>query len=72
VTIALDGRFRHAAAVRMTGRALGSADGVTLGGATVAADGVWKPKEVEALLVTGGICEIRVPAVSAAIVQWRA
>jgi hypothetical protein len=51
---------------------LDSADGVTLGGVTVAADGRWKPKEVEALRVTGGTCEIRVPAVSAAIVQWSA
>jgi hypothetical protein len=72
VTIAVDVRFPHAAALRLTGRALDSADGVTLGGATVAVDGSWKPKEAEALRVTGGTCEIRVPAVSAAIVHWRA
>jgi hypothetical protein len=70
VTIAVDGRFPHAVALRLTGRALDSADGVTLGGATIAADGSWKPKEVEALRVTGGICEIHVPAFSAAILQW--
>jgi hypothetical protein len=72
VTIAVDGRFPHAAALRLRGRALDRADGVTLGGATVAADGSWKPKEVEELRVTGGTCEVRVPAVSAAIVQWSA
>jgi hypothetical protein len=72
VTIAVDGRFPHATVLRLTGQALDSADGVTLGGATVAADGSWKPKEVEALRVTAGTCEIRVPAVSAAIVQWSA
>jgi hypothetical protein len=70
VTIAVDGRFQHAVALRLTGRALESADGVTLGAATIAADGSWEPKEVEALRVTGGTCEIRVPAVSAAILQW--
>jgi hypothetical protein len=72
VTIASDGRLPHAAALRLTGRSLDSADGVTLGGATVAADGSWRPKEVETLRVIGGTCEIRVPAVSAAIVQWSA
>jgi hypothetical protein len=72
VTIVVGGRFPNARALRLTGRALASADGVTLGGATVAADGRWKPKEVEAVRVTGGTCEIRVPAVSAAIVRFSA
>jgi hypothetical protein len=70
ITIAADRSLHHAAALRLTGRALDRADGVTLGGATVASDGRWHSKEVEALHVTGGSCEVHVPAASAAIVKW--
>jgi Glycosyl hydrolase family 79 C-terminal beta domain len=72
VTIAADRSLHHAAAIRLTGLALDQADGVTLAGASVAADGRWQPKEVEALRVAGGSCEVHVPAASAVIVTWSA
>jgi hypothetical protein len=72
ITIVAGRSLRHAAALRLTGRALDRAEGVTLGGAAVASDGRWQPKEVEELHVSGGSCEIHVPAASAAIVKWRA
>jgi Glycosyl hydrolase family 79 C-terminal beta domain len=72
VSISADRSLRHAAALRLTGRALDRADGVTLGGASVASDGRWQPKAVEALHVAGGSCEVHVPAASAAIVKWSA
>jgi hypothetical protein len=70
VTIAADHPLQSATALRLKGRALDSADDVTLGGSAVAADGRWKPADVEAPQVAGGICSIHVPAASAAIVKW--
>ena len=64
--------FQNASALRLKGLALDSADNVTLGGSEVAADGSWKPMAVEALHAVRGICEINVPAASAAIVKWNA
>ena len=72
ITITADRGLHHATALRLTGRALDRADGVTLGGASVASDGRWQPKEVEALRVAAGTCEVHVPAASAAIVRWGA
>ncbi len=72
VTIAADRVLQKATALRLKGRALDSADDVTLGGSTVAADGSWKPADVEAPQVSGGVCNIHVPAASAAVVTWSA
>jgi hypothetical protein len=72
VTVAADLVFQNASALRLKGLALDSAANVTLGGSEVASDGSWKPMAVEALHAVRGICEINVPAASAAIVKWNA
>lgn len=72
ITIASDRGLSDGAALRLKGHALDSAEGVTLGGSAVAADGRWTPREIEALPITGGECKIHVPAASAAIVTLRA
>jgi hypothetical protein len=72
VTITADESFRRAVVLRLAGYALDSADGVTLGGAVVAADGSWSPVQVEAPVVTAGKCKIRMPAATAAVVQLTA
>jgi hypothetical protein len=72
ITIATGQTFQKANALRLKGHALDSADNVALGGSEVAADGRWQPTEVESLRAVGGICEIHVPAASAAIVTWSA
>ncbi|MGD0147179.1 MAG: glycosyl hydrolase family 79 C-terminal domain-containing protein [Xanthobacteraceae bacterium] len=72
VTIATVGTLENATALRLTGAALDSADNVTLGGSEVASNGSWKPTEVESPHAARGVCEIHVPAASAAIVKWNA
>jgi Glycosyl hydrolase family 79 C-terminal beta domain len=72
VAVAADRALRKATALRLKGRALDSADNVTLGGSTVAADGGWKPTDIETPNVAGGVCTIHVPAASAAVVKWTA
>lgn len=72
ITIETDRSFQNGAALRLKGRALDSGEAVTLGGSTVAADGRWTPGEVEPLRITGGACDIHVPAASAGIVTLRA
>ena len=72
IKIATGRTFQKATALRLKGHALDSADKVTLGGSKVAADGRWRPTEVEYLRVVGGVGEIHVPAASAAIVTWSA
>jgi Glycosyl hydrolase family 79 C-terminal beta domain len=72
VAIAADRALQKATALRLKGRTLDSADNVTLGGSTVAADGGWKPADVETPNVVGGVCTIPVPAASAVVVKWTA
>lgn len=72
VAIAADRTLRNATALRLKGLALDSAVGVTLGGSEVAPNGRWQPRKIETLPATGGVCEIHVPAASAAIVRWNA
>ena len=72
VTIAGDRAFQNASALRLKGLALDSAKNVTLGGSEVASDGSWQPMDVEPLHAVRDICEIHVPAASAAIVKWNA
>jgi hypothetical protein len=69
VTIATDRAPQKAIALRLKGRALNSAENITLGGSVVAPDGSWNPTEVEPLPVAGVACNIRMPAASAAIVK---
>ena len=72
ITMTTGQTFQKATALRLTGLALNSADNVTLGGSEVAANGHWQPTEVQSLHAVRGVCEIHVPAASAAIVTWRA
>ena len=72
VAIAADRALQKATALRLKGRTLDSADNVTLGGSTVAADGGWKPADVETPNVVGSVCTIPVPAASAVVVKWTA
>src|SRR5580658_8946117 len=62
--------FQKPAVSRLKGLALDGADNVTLGGSEVASNGSWKPTEVESPQIVRGVCEIHVPAASAAIVKW--
>jgi hypothetical protein len=64
--------FQNATAMRLTGLALNSADNVTLGGSEVATNGHWQPTKVQSLHAVRGVCEIHMPAASAAIVTWSA
>ena len=72
VTMTTGQTFQKAIALRLKGLALDSADNVSLGGSEVASNGRWQPTEVESLSAVGGVCEIHVPAASAAIVKWSA
>jgi hypothetical protein len=72
VTMTTDQTFQKATALRLRGFALDSSDNVTLGGSEVAADGHWQPMDAESLHAVRGVCEIHVPAASAAIVKWSA
>jgi hypothetical protein len=72
VTMTTGQTFQKATALRLKGLALDSADNVSLGGSEVASNGRWRPTEVESLSAVGGVCEIHVPAASAAIVKWSA
>jgi hypothetical protein len=70
VTIGANRALQQATTIRLEGRALDSADDVTLGGSEVMADGKWRPTNVESLRIAGGACEIHVPAASAAIIRF--
>jgi hypothetical protein len=70
VTIGADRALQQATTVRLEGQALDSADNVTLGGSEVMADGSWRPTDVETLRISAGVCDIHVPAASAAIVRF--
>jgi hypothetical protein len=70
ITITTGQTFQKPAVLRLKGLALDSADNVTLGGSEVASNGGWKPTEVESPQIVRGVCEIHVPAASAAIVKW--
>jgi hypothetical protein len=69
VAIASDRPLQQATALRLEGRAPDSADDVTLGGSAVMADGRWRPADVEILKIAGGVCNVHVPAASAAVVR---
>jgi hypothetical protein len=72
IAISSDRSLQQATALRLRGRALDSASDVTLGGSVVTADGRWKPADVETVKAAGGVCNIHVPAASAAVVTWSA
>lgn len=60
--------LRSGSLIRLSGPSLESKSGVTLGGAGVSHDGLWKPTRVEQVSGTGGKLQVRLPAASAAVV----
>jgi hypothetical protein len=54
--------------IRLSGPSLERKSGVTLGGAGVSQDGLWKPTQVEEVSGTRGRLQVRLPAASAAVV----
>jgi hypothetical protein len=60
--------FRSGSLIRLSGPSLVSKSGVTLGGADVSHDGLWKAAHVEEVNGTRGKLQVRVPAASAAVV----
>jgi hypothetical protein len=72
ITMTTGQTFQKPAVLRLKGLALDSADNVTLGGSEVASNGSWKSTDVESPQIVRSVCEIHVPAASAAIVTWSA
>jgi hypothetical protein len=64
--------FRNASLVRLSGPSLESKSEITLGGASVSPDGVWKAARVEDLARSEGKLKVRLPAASAALVTLHA
>jgi len=60
--------FRRGSLVRLSGPSLESKSGITLGGAGVSRNGLWKPARTEEVSEARGRLQVRVPAASAAIV----
>lgn len=71
VSVAVKGRFGHATALRLTAPSVQSQSNVKLGGAGVTPDGRWEPAHSEGARVQHGICELHVPAGSAALVTFK-
>ena len=69
VSIEAERKFRRANVLRLAGPSLESRQGVMLGGSAVSAGGDWKARVVEALAIRREVCEVRVPAASAAMVM---
>jgi hypothetical protein len=70
LSIQIGPHYTHARALWLRAPHLDSKDGVTLGGASVAADGSWKPKPPEKLPVRAGKCEFLLPAASAVVLTF--
>jgi hypothetical protein len=64
--------FRTGSVVRLSGPSLESKSGVTLGGASVSAAGLWKPTLPEEVSTSRRTPQVRVPAGSAAVVTLQA
>ncbi len=64
--------LRRGSLIRLSGPSLESKSGVTLGGAGVSHDGLWKPTQVEEVSGTRGRLQVRLPAASAAMVTLHA
>jgi hypothetical protein len=61
--------LRSARIMRLFAPSLTSKQGITLGGASITADGRWHPDPLESIRIVNGECSIRVPASSAALVS---
>ena len=65
-------RFRSASVVRLSGPSRESKSGITLGGAVVSSDGLWRAAQVEEVARSQGRLKLRLPAASAALVTLQA
>jgi hypothetical protein len=63
--------YVRAEALRLAGPRLDATDGVTLGGAAVAADGSWAPEEVEPVPRSGATFGVSLPVGHAVLVTFR-
>ena len=70
VSVRAGGPVAHTRALWLRAPALESKDQVTLGGASLSADGMWNPKPAEGLRVRAGKCELQVPAASAVVLTF--
>ncbi len=64
--------LRSGSLIRLAGPSLESKSGLTLGGAGVAHDGLWKPTRVQEVSGTRGRLQVWLPAASAAVVTLAA
>jgi uncharacterized protein (TIGR03437 family) len=64
------GAYTAALGMRLAARAVDSATGVTLGGASVGNDGIWLPQQLESAALAGGAYSGKVPAASALLVSF--
>jgi hypothetical protein len=62
--------YSTASAMRLAAPAADSTTGITLGGASVQANGVWSATQLENLSASGGTFAITVPAVSAVLISF--
>ncbi len=69
VTIACDRRLQGGSSIRLTAPSLESKEAITLGGASVSADGEWSPNSTKETGGKHGEWQIQVPAASAAILS---
>lgn len=65
ITVDAGGRARSATVWRLAAPGVDAKDGVTLAGASVAADGSWRPATAESTLVVESTLSVDVPAASA-------
>jgi uncharacterized protein (TIGR03437 family) len=70
VSVAPGAGYTTALALRLAAPAVDSTTGVTLGGASVQADGSWLPAELENVPASGGAFATTVPAASAVLVSF--
>lgn len=70
VTLSVSKRLGDGRILRLRAPSLQSKDDVTFGGSRVLPDGTWSPQSTERLTCRAGICELQVPAGSAAVLRW--
>jgi hypothetical protein len=71
VKITTTNTYNQATDIKLSGQALNSMTGITLGGNAVASDGTWSAGTPETLTLNGKIAYITVPAASAAIITFQ-
>jgi hypothetical protein len=72
--VAIDGdpKFRTTSVLRLSGPSLESKSGITLGGAAVSPDGLWRAAQGEEVARSQGRLKLRLPAASAALITLQA